>query len=64
MEIASMRTIADNSSSYEMVLSSVMKKQKVVEHANYIWTNMMSNSARVAYEKSVQLWQNMERGDV
>ena len=36
-----MNMIAGNSTSYEMVVSGVMKKQRTIERANYIWTDVM-----------------------
>jgi len=40
-----MNIIASNSSNFEMVVTGVMRRKKIVETASYIWTEVMGRNA-------------------
>jgi len=40
-----MNIIASNSTNFEMVVTGVMRRKKIVETASYIWTEVMGRNA-------------------
>ena len=50
-----MNIIASNSTSYEQVVTGVIKKERVIERANYIWTEVMGrNGSECGSTKTVR----------
>jgi len=45
LDSTQMNIIASNSTNFEMVVTGVMRRKKIVETASYIWTEVMGRNA-------------------